>query len=145
LHRGCRCVDEGGSLPRRSARTRLVGAGEIGIVFDPGLGSEEDAVAIDLTPEDALELAAKIADVYGLHRRWLDARESDPLAHAPEPLLRAQVVGLDVEGWQLRMLLEAGYRLRDAECLARDESIDLHQAEDLARDAGPETAMEILT
>ncbi len=118
---------------------------KIGIVFDPGLGSEEDAVAIDLTPEDALELAAKIADVYGLHKRWLDARESDPLAHVPEPLRRTEVTGLDPESWRLRQLLEAGYPLRDAERLASDTRIDLHRAEDLARDAGPETAMTILT
>jgi hypothetical protein len=120
---------------------------KIGIVFDRATTEDGDlgAAAVDLTPKDALELAARISDVYGLHKRWLDVRERDPLAHAPEPLLRTQVVGLDVEGWRLRMLLEAGYPLRDAECLARDESIDLHQAEDLARDAGPETAMKILT
>jgi hypothetical protein len=131
-------------------RVDLLGPGssepeKIGLVFDPGLGSEEESVAIDLTPEDALELAARISDVYGLHKRWLDARESDPLASAPGLLRRTEVIGLDVEGWRLRVLLEAGYPLRDAECLARDESIDLHQAEDLARDAGPETAMKILT
>jgi hypothetical protein len=119
---------------------------KIGIVFDPGLGSEADAVAIDLTPDDALELAAQISDVYALHNRWLDARESDPLAHVPEPLRRTEVTGLlDPESWRLRQLLAAGYPLRDAERLARDSSIDLHQAEDLARDAGPETAMRILT
>ncbi len=100
---------------------------KIGIVFEPGLGSEEDAVAIDLTPEDALELAAKIADVYGLHKRWLDARESDPLAHMPEPLRRTEVTGLDPESWWLRQLLEAGYPLRDAERLARDKDVDLHR------------------
>jgi len=117
---------------------------KIGIVFEPGLGSEEDAVAIDLTPEDALELAAKIADVYGLHKRWLDARESDPLAHVPEPLRRSEIIGLDVEGWRLRALLEAGYSLRDAERLARDKDVDLHCAMDLAQDAGLELALEIL-
>jgi hypothetical protein len=118
---------------------------KIGIVFDPGLGSEADAVAIDLTPDDALELAAQISDVYALHNRWLDARERDALAHAPEPLRRTELFGLDPESWRLRQLLSAGYPLRDAERLARDSSIDLHQAEDLARDAGPEMAMMILT
>ncbi len=117
---------------------------KIGIVFEPGLGSEEDAVAIDLTPEDALELAAKIADVYGLHKRWLDARESDPLAHMPEPLRRTEVTGLDPESWRLRQLLEAGYPLRDAERLARDKDVDLHRAVDLAQNAGLELALQIL-
>ncbi len=130
-------------------RVDLLGPGssepeKIGIVFDPGIGSEEDAVAIDLTPEDALELAAQISDAYGLHKRWVGTRESDPLAHAPEPLLRAEVSGLDVEGWRLRTLLEAGYPLKDAERLARDKDIDLHRAVDLAQNAGLELALEIL-
>jgi hypothetical protein len=131
-------------------RVDLLGPGtdeeeKIGLVFNGGLGSETNAVAIDLTPEEALELAARISDVYALHKRWVQTREQDPLAHPPEPLLRTKVIGIDVEGWRLRQLLEAGYPLRDAERLARDSSIDLHQAEDLARDAGPETAMKILT
>jgi hypothetical protein len=130
-------------------RVDLLGPGtdeeeKIGIVFNPGLGSETEAVAIDLTPEAALELAAKIADVYGLHKRWLHARESDPLAHVPEPLRRTEVTGLDPESWRLRQLLEAGYPLKDAERLARDKDIDLHRAVDLAQDAGLELALEIL-
>ena len=131
-------------------RVDLLGPGtdeeeKIGLVFNGGLGSETNAVAIDLTPEEALELAARISDVYALHKRWLHAREHDPLAHVPEPLRRTEVTGLDPESWRLRQLLEAGYPLRDAERLASDTRIDLHQAEDLARDAGPETAMTILT
>jgi hypothetical protein len=130
-------------------RVDLLGPGtneeeKIGIVFNPGLGSETEAVAIDLTPEAALELAARLSDVYALHKRWLHAREHDPLAHVPEPLRRTEVTGLDPESWRLRVLLEAGYSLKAAERLARDTSIDLHQAEELARDAGPETAMRIL-
>jgi hypothetical protein len=131
-------------------RVDLLGPGtdeeeKIGIVFDPGLGFEAEAVAIDLTPMQALELSARLSDAYALNKRWLDVRERDPLARVPEPLRRTEVTGLDPESWRLRQLLEAGYPLRDAERLARDSSIDLHQAEDLARDAGPETAMEILT
>jgi hypothetical protein len=134
-------------------RVDLLGPGssepeKIGLVFDRATTSENGdfgVAAVDLTPEDALELAARISDVYGLHKRWLDAREHDPLAYVPEPLRSTEVVGLDVEGWRLRVLLKAGYPLRDAERLARDTSIDLHQAEDLARDAGPETAMRILS
>jgi hypothetical protein len=130
-------------------RIDLLGPGtdepeKIGIVFDPGFGSEAEAVAIDLAPEDALELAAKIADVYGLHKRWLGVRERDPLAHVPEPLRRSEIIGLDVENWRLRALLEAGYSLRDAERLARDKDVDVHRAVDLAQDAGLELALEIL-
>jgi hypothetical protein len=131
-------------------RVDLLGPGtgeeeKIGLVFNGGLGSETNAVAIDLTPEEALELAARISDVYALHKRWVQTREHDPLAHVPEPLRRTELFGLDPESWRLRQLLEAGYPLKDAERLARDTSIDLHQAEDLARNAGPETAMRILT
>jgi hypothetical protein len=132
-----------------SFRVDLLGPGtdeeeKIGVVFDAGLGSSTEAVAIDLSPEEALELAARISDVYALHKRWLHAREHDPLAHVPEPLRRTEIIGLDVEGWRLRALLEAGYSLRDAERLARDKDVDLHRAVDLAQDAGLELALEIL-
>jgi hypothetical protein len=48
-------------------RVDLLGPGtdeeeKIGLVFNGGLGSETNAVAIDLTPEEALELAARITD-----------------------------------------------------------------------------------
>jgi hypothetical protein len=130
-------------------RVDLLGPGtdeeeKIGVVFDAGLGSSTEAVAIDLTPEEALELAARISDVYALHKRWVQTRQKDPLAHPPEPLLRTKVIGLDVESWRLRQLLQAGYPLRDAERLARDKDVDLHRAVDLAQDAGLKLALEIL-
>jgi hypothetical protein len=112
---------------------------KIGIVFidegtmDVAVGDDGRTAVIEMTAEDALELAAQLSDVYGLHKRWLDARERDP--DAPMPELR-KVIGLDVE---------SGYDLPTAEKLAKDSSVDLRRAEQLARDAGPKLAAEILT
>jgi hypothetical protein len=123
---------------------------KIGIVFtedgttDLALDDDENpnAVVIEMTPEHALELAARLGDVYGLHKRWLDARERDPDAQMPES---RKMTGLDVEWYQLHILLESGYDLETAEKLAKDSSVDLHGAEQLAKDAGPKLAAEILT
>jgi hypothetical protein len=117
---------------------------KIGIVFTDVPGVEDGVVCVDLTPEDALELAARVSETFALHKRWLDARETDPLAPQPTPLLRHQVTGLSPESWRLRELLSAGYALKDAEVLAKDQSIDLHKAVDLANDAGAAKAAEIL-
>ena len=50
-----------------------------------------------------------------------------------------------VESYRLHILLESGYALEDAERLAEDASVDLRRAEQLARDAGPKLAAQILT
>jgi hypothetical protein len=55
------------------------------------------------------------------------------------------MTGLDVESYRLHVLLESDYVLEDAERLAKDAAVDLHQAVRLARDAGPELAARILT
>ena len=94
----------------------------------------------DLAPEDALELAATIADTYGLHKRWIDAKELAP--DGPEP---RRMTGLDVESFRLHIALEAGFDLETAEKLAKNREIDIRKAEKLARDAGPKLAAEILT
>ena len=51
-----------------------------------------------------------------------------------------------VEAWRLHVLIEAGYPTAIAEQLARDTSIDLHQAVELVSERGcrPETAAQIL-
>jgi hypothetical protein len=121
---------------------------KIGIVFidegtmDVAVGDDGRTAVIEMTAEDALELAAQLSDVYGLHKRWLDARERDPDAPMPES---RKVIGLDVESYRLHVLLESGYDLPTAEKLAKDSSVDLRRAEQLARDAGPKLAAEILT
>jgi hypothetical protein len=123
---------------------------KIGVVFtddgttDVALDNDEDpnAVVIEMTPENALELAAQLSDVYGLHRRWLDARDRDPDAPMPTP---REMNGLTVESFRLHVLLESGYDLETAEKLAKDTAVDLHKAEQLAKDAGPKLAGEILT
>src|SRR5436190_20700072 len=84
---------------------------KIGIVFtnegtDIAITDDEGAAVVELTPEDALELAARLADVYGLHKRWLDARERDPDAGMAEP---RKLTGLDVASYRLHILLESGY------------------------------------
>jgi hypothetical protein len=98
------------------------------------------AYTFDLDPEDALELAATIADYYGVHARYMDAKDLDVAAPAHEP--RRGV--LDPVSYRLWSLLEAGYAAEVAEQLARNPEIDLHQAEQLAKDAGPELAAQIL-
>jgi hypothetical protein len=121
---------------------------KIGIVFtdegplDVVIGDDEKTAVIEMIPEAALELAAKLSDVYGLHKRWLDARDHDPVAQMPTP--RA-MNGLTIESYRLHVLLESGYELEVAERLARDATVDLHKAEQLAKDAGPKLAAEILT
>lgn len=138
-----------------SFRVDLLGRSEdepekIGIVItedgttDVALDDDENpnAVVIEMMPEDALELAAKLSDVYGLHKRWLDARDRDPDARMPTP---REMNGLDVESYRLHILLESGYDLATAEKLAKDATVDLHKAEQLAKDAGPKLAAEILT
>ena len=133
-------------------RVDLLGASDgepekVGIVFTPdgmtdlALGDDEQSAVIEMTPEAALELAAKLSDVYGLHRRWLDARERDPDVEMPAP----RTTGLEVESYRLHILLESGYDLETAEKVAKDSSVDLHKAEQLAKDAGPKLAGEILT
>ncbi len=112
----------------------------IAIVFLDEDGNESYRASFE--PEYALELAASLADTYGLHRRWLDARDHHPDASMPES--RA-MTGLTVESYRLHVLLESGYALEDAERLATDGTVDLHEAERLAKDAGPALAAEILT
>jgi hypothetical protein len=131
-------------------RVDLLGVGgddneeeQIGLVFTGAVTPEDGVVAIDLMAEDALELAARISECFALHKRWLKARETDPLAPEPTPLIREQY-GLSVESYRLRALLEAGYALKHAELLAKDETIDLHRATDLAATAGAERAAAIL-
>lgn len=41
-----------------------------------------------------------------------------------------------VEAWRLRTLLDAGYRIEDAEQLARRGDVDLHHAVDLIKQRG---------
>lgn len=123
------------------------GDGEkIGLDFTDDNGTSvhanEDAAVIEMSPEDGLELAAQLADVYGLHKRWLDARDRDP--DTPVPEVRP-VDGLTVESYRLHILLESGYDLETAEALAKNEAVDLHEAQRLAEQAGPRLAAEILT
>jgi hypothetical protein len=118
----------------------------IGLVFtDEGTTSvattDEGAAAIELTPDNALELAARISDVYSLHKRWLDARDRDSDAAMPEA---SKLTGLDVDSYRLHVLLESGYDLEVAEQLAKESTVDLHRAARLAKDAGPKLAGEIL-
>ena len=121
---------------------------KIGIVFtdegtmDVAVGDDEQTAVVEMTPDDALELAAKLSDIYALARRWIDARERDPDAPIPTP---RELNGLTVESYRLHVLLESGYDLATAEKLATNEAVDLHQAEQLAKDAGPKLAAEILT
>jgi hypothetical protein len=121
---------------------------KIGIVFtdegslDVAVGDDEKTAVVEMTPNDALELAAKLSDVYALHRRWLDARERDH--DAPMPTSH-QMNGLTVESYRLHVLLESGYELETAERLAKDSSVDMHKAEQLAKDSGPKLAGQILT
>jgi hypothetical protein len=114
-----------------------------GGMIDVALDDDENpnAVVVEMTPEDALELAAQLSDVYALHKRWLDARDRDPDAPMPTP---RELNGLTVESYRLHILLESGYDLEVAERLAKDSNIDLHKAEQLAKEAGPELAGEIL-
>jgi hypothetical protein len=130
-----------------SFRVDLLGADgdepeRIGVIFTAEVAvTEEGAAAIELTPEDALELAARLSDMYALHRRWLDARSLD--AGAP-PQEHPPTCGLTVENYRLHILLKAGYAIDDAERLAKDARVDLRQAEKLANQAGPELAARIL-
>jgi len=115
------------------------GEGErIGIVFN---GDSDRATYFSLAPEDALELAARLSDAYGLYRRWLAAQDRDP----DDRLSDFRQTGLDPESWRLHVLLESGYDLDTAETVANDTTVDLHQAQQLAKDAGPKLASEILT
>lgn len=51
-----------------------------------------------------------------------------------------------IEGWRLRCLIEAGYPIQTAEHLAKDFTVDLHQAVALVeRGCHPELAEAILT
>jgi len=51
---------------------------------------------------------------------------------------------MKVEMWRLRVLLEAGYPVTDAEQLAAATHVDLHQAADLAARCEPALAARIL-
>lgn len=133
-----------------SYRVNLLGDGgdgeKIGIDFmadsTTDVQAEDESVAvIELTPQDALELAAQLGDAYGLHKRWIDAREDDPETPAPEVKAPS---GLTVENYRLKILLDAGYELETAEGLAKNEAVDLREAQRLAEDAGPKLAAEIL-
>lgn len=131
-----------------SFRVDLVGRSDdeperIGIIFSEMFVSEDrDGAVIELSPEDALELAAQISDMYAVAARWFAARELHPDAEDEDAPNASG--GLDVESWRLKMLLDAGYELGAAERLARSP-VDLHAAVKLAQDAGPALAAAILT
>lgn len=61
-------------------------------------------------------------------------------------LMQGQDVPADdrVYGWRMRVLVFAGAPINLAEKIAFDRSIDLHRAEHVVREAGPELAERIL-
>jgi hypothetical protein len=122
---------------------------KIGIIFenssDVFVSNEDDdptvRALVELSPDDALELAAQLFETHARTRGYLTAQDMD----GDQPTTEEQRErGLTVESWRLRVLLEAGFALDDAERLAAGD-VDLRRAELLARDAGPKLAAEILS
>src|SRR4051794_8827515 len=99
---------------------------KIGVVFDSGSTLVDDSgeqmlgtVAwVEMTPDEALELATQLFEMHARHRGYIDAPKPTP--EEPEALAARKPGTLSVEDWRLLRLLDAGYSYELADWIARD-------------------------